>query len=639
VIERLKAVYATRPQDYPTGKEYARPDLSAAFRWHFYHDGAIERFADAQMRPHVESYNPLEGQGVRAEKDGAVQWQFVAEHATAGRQALRVVFGQQAVQSGRAVVRIQGIAGSDYFSQYLRARQMLGPACTYGPHFRWLKLDIFNPSDAPVRVRLSGVPLVLQPGFNVAAVKTADAVDRHYRCGFVDLPFEVVESAGDVTLFLDNAHMEQEVPAVLRERGKLFQFPARAEAKDAPVLWPGFTAVEYDTLYTAERTFGWTQPARTRVYHGHSFRSFENGLLWGHCSRLDSPLRVDLANGRYGIWLLAAPSTGFPWSSGGTVRVNGVEQTLFEPRDADQVRRLALGGESWDFRPGACVWEALVRPAYYPEARLLTADVTDGRLLLDFHSPVSLHALAIFPEADRAEAVKELGRLNFLLAESWDVSHPWIKGNYAARANDGHPYIGAHEEMIHPERIAERLAALPLSPEDVRRGYVLFQRGLADAVYPDSIPSPAETAVRELRCFAAPGEFECVTLGLLPLVERTGLRIRVGDLATRDGKQRIETARIDVRVSRYHQKTMQFGHHNHDYNYQEHYLIARPALDLVPGAARRVYFDIGVPADAAPGEYAGQVRIESADGQLLSAVPLVLEVLPLTLRQPPVWFA
>ena len=52
-----------------------------------------------------------------------------------------------------------------------------------------------------------------------------------------------------------------------------------------------------------------------------------------------------------------------------------------------------------------------------------------------------------------------------------------------------------------------------------------------------------------------------------------GLEVTVSDLALPEGKGRISAERIDLRMARQHQKTMQFGHHNHDYNYQEHYLV------------------------------------------------------------------
>lgn len=97
--------------------------------------------------------------------------------------------------------------------------------------------------------------------------------------------------------------------------------------------------------------------------------------------------------------------------------------------------------------------------------------------------------------------------------------------------------------------------------------------------------------------------------------------------------------RIDVRVSRYHQKCMQFGHHNHDYNYCEQYLVRRPRLDLHPGAARRIYLDIHVPTDSKPGRYVGTITIASATGQTLAALSIKLDVLPFTLDEPAIFLA
>ncbi len=77
---------------------------------------------------------------------------------------------------------------------------------------------------------------------------------------------------------------------------------------------------------------------------------------------------------------------------------------------------------------------------------------------------------------------------------------------------------------------------------------------------------------------------------------------------------------------------MEYGHHNHNYNFQEHHLVRRPRLDIYPGAARRIYIDVAVPADAPPGNYRGELRVLDAGGTTLATVPLELEVLPLTLR-------
>lgn len=625
----LLAAYAPKPPDYPAGKEYVRPDASAPFRWHFYHEGAVERCEDAKMRAHTDLLNPLEGEGAKAERGSPVKLTFAPDHATEGKQALRVEFPAAAVKAGKASVSIQAAAGPPTFSAYLRRGGHMPTGSCYWPHYRWLKLDAFNPQPGEIRVRVANVPLVLHPGANAVAVKTADAMGFQESSIVNAVTVEVVAPEQDATLFLDNARMEQEVPTAMKA---MLQFPGRDSADSAPLLWPGFTPVDADSLYSAERGYGWTGPKTKRQHSAHTFRSHEPGIVWGWCSGADCPFRVDLPNGSYGVCILAAPGR-VEWAKGLAVKLNGKEQLLLNPRTEAEVRQMALGGEAWDFRPGACVWEGLMRPAYYPPTNVLYADVADGHLLLEFPPTLALRAILVFAAAHKEQALKQLGRLNCLLAESWDVSHPWVKGSYAEKIR----YIGFHDEMLHPESIPDRLAALKLTEQDFDRGFLLFHRGLAEAVYPDTIPTPQEAAVKELRAFAAPGEREALALGILPLAAVQGIQVKVSELVAKDS--RIAADRIDVRVARYHQKTMQFGHHNHPYNYQEHYLVRRPSLDLWPGAARRVYLDVAVPADAKPGEYAGQVAIASAEGKTLAAVPLVLEVLPIALKDPLIYFA
>lgn len=632
-LASLLGSYATRPRDYPSGKNVATPDLAVPFRWHGYHEGAVAPFADARMLPHTDLLNPLEGEGVSVAPGSLVKFRFVEEHHTQGKQALRLDCPGQAIQGRKAVAAIRSIAGGPSLSEYLRARGMLNTAACYGPHYRWIKLDAFNPGQAEVRVRVAGVPFVLPAGHCTIAVKTVDAVDRGYGGAFNSIAVEVTGPAEDVTLFLDHLRVEQEIPTILSRRGLMLQFAARAEQRDPPVLWPGFSAIETGTMYSPDRRFGWVLPASKRQVVGHSFRSYENGLLWGRCQYPDSPLRIDLPNGRYGLLCLAAPSHNYSWSKGGVIKANGQELVFFPPRPESEVRRLALGGEEVDFRPGLCVWEALVRPAYYPATQVVEATVSDGRLLLELASTFSWHGLILFPIEDREVALKELGRLNYLLAESWDVSHPWIKADPARNLR----YIGLHEEMLQPETIPGKLKTLKLTETDWARGFVPFVRGLTEAVYHDTIPAPEEAGVKELAGQSAPGEQACLTLGLLPLREVRGLRVTVSDLVGEKG--RWPSARVQVRVARYHQKTMQFGHHNHDYNYQEHYLVKRPRLDLHPAAVRRVYLDVSVPADASPGKYAGRVEILSAEGKELTSLPLVLEVTSVALLDPPVFRA
>lgn len=628
-LRGLKAVYATRPQGYPTGKGHAQPDGTAAFRWHGYHDGALPRFDAAAMSVHVEPYNPLEGEGVSA--DPPVRFTFVAEHVSSEKKALRVEFPAEAIWAN-ARVQVKCVA-SPILSDYHKYR-----TSAYWSHYRWLKADAFNPADHAVRVRVCGVPLVLAPGNNLISVKTADAVGWRgdYPAWFMSVPIEVAGPPGgpgrDVVLFLDNFRMEQETPAVIARKGRMFQFPVKGGEKDsALMLWPGFTALEKDTLYTPERGFGWTQPASKRTYGGLSFRSNENGLIWCRCDNADAPLRFDVPNGRWGVWLFATPVHASVWTKGVSATVNGKAQLLFPARSQEELRRVALAGELWDYRPGSCLWTELVKDTYFPAARLLAADVKEGHVSLELPPGLALRAVILFPDEDRQEALREIGRLEYLLAESWDVSHAWVRGAFAQKDR----YIGVHDEMVRPETIPARLDALKLTEADFRRGVVSFRRALTDPMYPDTIPTPAERAAVWAVGFAAPGESECLTIGLLPLAERKGLRIEVSDLIAESGK--IPSTNLDVRVARYHHKCMEFGHHNHNYAFEEHFLVRRPRLDLHPGAARRIYLDVAVPKDARAGVYRGEFCLLDAGGPLVT-VPLALEVLPLTLETPAVFF-
>jgi hypothetical protein len=624
---RLVAEYATRPQDYPTGKEYARPDVSVAYRWHYFREAAVARHPDAAMLPHIDFYNPFEGDDVEA--GNQVKVQFVAEHVTQGKTALRADFSEASVKGGQARLTIR-----------CRTTSTLGKTKPFGlaefwAHYRWLKVDVFNLHDHEVRVRVARVPFVLHPGANIVAVKTVDAAG--YRGDYDALKssftFEVTGPNRATTLFLDNARMEQEVPKTVRGQGRLYHF-AGGEPQ-APILWPGFTMVAKDALYTPERGHGWTKAGVTRQQMGFTFRCMDHGFAWAWCRDIDAPFRIDIPNGRYGVAVRACPARGYDWKRGMAAKINGKEHILLDPMTEHEVRDLALAAEGWDYRPGHCTWKERVQPGCFPATRIVYADADAGHLLLDLPANINLMAIVVFPERIKDTALKELGRLEYLLAESWDVSHPLVRGELAAKDR----YIGMHEEQVDPESIPQRLQALKLTAVDFRRSFVPFARALTEAVYSDTIPMPEEVAAaRSLQCVAAPGTSECLTLGLLPLAERE-LHVRVRPLRGPGGAMLAESD-IGMRVAQQSSKVMQYGHHNHAFNFQEHYLIRRPGpagetrLTLVPGAARRLYLDLAVPAAARPGRYSGEIELLSSAGDLLAEVPLSLTVLEIRLDEP-----
>ncbi|HYF50932.1 MAG TPA: hypothetical protein VEJ63_16070 [Planctomycetota bacterium] len=644
-MQALLATYKTAPQGYPTGKDergipYAQPDTEAHFRWHFYNDDAIPRFEDAKMLTHSDPYHLMEeARGVTLDKGCPIRFSFVAENVFEGAKALKLEAPGDAIKSGNARIHVAGISGAPSHSKYFEGSGVTC-AAAYWSKYRWLRADAFNPGDKDIRVLLAGVPVRIPPGKSTIAVKTADATGHGLWDGLRgSICLEFRGPAADTTLYIDNVRMEQEVPETISKHGVMLQFPGRYDPARAPFTMPGFTPIEVGSMYEASKKAGWTQAATKRYYGLHiGDMNLQNPLLLGWCSNVDSPLRIDVPDGRYGVWLCAAPSKfGYnpleDLTKGRTIKINGADAMIIKPRTPQEIRRMALGGEAWDYRPGACIWEELVRPAYYPPTDVVYAQAKDGHLLLEIPPNVALGGIIVFPEQHKEAALKELGRLNYLFAESWEVAHPWVKADAALRGG----YIGTHEEALRPESIPERLAALKLDDADFKRGFRLFQRGLTEAVYSDTIPTAEEAAARELKCAAVPGERECMTLGVLPLVQTRGVRVSVS--ALKSAAAEIPPSALELRWSRQHHKTTSFGHANGDYTYQEHYLVKREQVDLHPAAARRLYVDVSVPQNIAPGVYSGTLTFTSAENKVLATVPLSVEVLGITLKQPHTIFA
>jgi hypothetical protein len=82
--QNLLAAYFPTPSGYPSGAEYAQPDLSVPYRWHYFREDAVASHADSKMTRFTGSYNPLEDSGVSS-YNGAT-FSFVDEHVTEGKR-------------------------------------------------------------------------------------------------------------------------------------------------------------------------------------------------------------------------------------------------------------------------------------------------------------------------------------------------------------------------------------------------------------------------------------------------------------------------------------------------------------------------------------------------------------------------
>jgi hypothetical protein len=137
----------------------------------------------------------------------------------------------------------------------------------------------------------------------------------------------------------------------------------------------------------------------------------------------------------------------------------------------------------------------------------------------------------------------------------------WLAGGPAVAAAprmDGNRSAGLEAISLVPKpvdrainRLAHRQPALPAGVKEVpyvettpepaltdgekQRGYMLFGRPTVEPVYPNTRPRPDER-LEALVAFAAPGQFEPVTLALYPIRPLVSLKVRVSPLSSPAGQ-------------------------------------------------------------------------------------------------------
>lgn len=178
--------------------------------------------------------------------------------------------------------------------------------------------------------------------------------------------------------------------------------------------------------------------------------------------------------------------------------------------------------------------------------------------------------------------------------------------------------------------VYEETAPAPeLSEQDRARGYVLFSRHWLDVVFPNSHPRPGER-VTALQAFAAPGEYEPLTLSVHALRDLVGAGVSVSALSC--GAGRIPSSSVAVYPVRCLDKRVTYSSTKYVKDMPV-LLERRPSADVGAKTCKRFWLDLHVPVDAAPGVYEGEVTF-AAQGVAPSVLPLRLRVLPFHLREP-----
>ena len=171
-----------------------------------------------------------------------------------------------------------------------------------------------------------------------------------------------------------------------------------------------------------------------------------------------------------------------------------------------------------------------------------------------------------------------------------------------------------------------------LTDAEKQRGYLLFARPTVEPVYPNTRPRPDER-LDALVAFAAPGQFEPVTLALYPVRPLVNLKVRVSSLACSAGE--IPADCVDVRLGTY----WNVGYP--PYTTVKTYrrtpeLLERVTVHSSPaGECQRYWLTIHVPDDARPGLYLGTVTVWDDGFDRALSIPIALRVLGFRLQKDP----
>ncbi len=376
--------------------------------------------------------------------------------------------------------------------------------------------------------------------------------------------------------------------------------PASVRAFDfgpeSQTVWPGFTPVSWNTLYSKESGYGFSREqggpgaARDDTFPTRLFRdwtAFENGEFL-----------VDLPPGRYRVWLVFS-DCGY-W--GGEYSQYTVRSVFAEGREMIGENRRDRGG-SWEPlylfqdvepKPGDDLAALYFDPLFRP--RTFEMEISDGRLDLSCKADAPwssrIAALAIYPAGD-AQAAAWIAKIE--------------SDNRAEFSREASPIeLPKAGPVPAGERNSNCLVFVPGTDEEVHFNYVPDAARLGGAV----------------RLAGAPGETVSGTFGLRPLKDLKTGRIRAGVLQGPGGAQlKIKTSVVRNLAKR--------GFNTLRWRLKPWYLHETDRIELPAELSRQFWLNVEVPEGAEPGLYRGEVQV-SARG-FSRGVRVELEVLPLRL--------
>ena len=394
----------------------------------------------------------------------------------------------------------------------------------------------------------------------------------------------LVFSVGDnppAPLFIDNVRLERDTSVEKVLFGGLYAFDFGTST--SPVL-EGFTAVTPSTLYTKGRGYGLSKAQVWRAFDVlqpdplyEDFICIEKGGI-----------AVDVPNGKYRVFVNYDNPSGF-WGEyqkyhERSILAEGAE-VVKDTMDFNAFTRKYYRFWNVEDSPSDNTFDKYQK-AYFSE-KSFDVDVADGQLNIDFvgeNWACSVSAVIIYPIEKREQGEKFMQYVQDRRRFYFD--------NYF-------------------KRILHTPTGEPLAPtaEDDGRGYVLFTRDFMDEIYYNDTPRKGEICTK-LEGSAFAGEYEPLTLAVLPLKDLGRVAVTVSDLA--NGPDKIVSTSVDVgyvsfRISRV---TMEGS----VYTISPRLIMPRNAIDMPKSIVRRFWVTVKTPADAKPGLYKGELVIAPEQG-------------------------
>jgi len=388
------------------------------------------------------------------------------------------------------------------------------------------------------------------------------------------------KSAGP--LFIANIRLERDDAPAKAAFDGLYAFDFGTGT--SPVM-DGFTQITPGTLYSKGRGYGLKNAKVWRA-----FDALQPDPLYQDFICIESGgLAVDVPNGTYHVFVNIDSPSGY-WGEYQTFAKRAIlaqgQPVVSETMTfADQVKKYFCFWDTEDL-PTENTFDKYQK-AYFHEKQF-DVTVTNGQLDLGFQGEnwaCSVSAVVIYPVEKASQGQKFL------------------------------QFVGDRRRFYFDnffKRTLHRPTGDPLTPttEDQARGYALFHREPMQDVYYNDTPKTGELCAN-LQAQAFAGEYEPVTLSLVPLRDLGNVTVTVSDLKGPGGT--IPSGDVDIGFVSY--RVTRVTAEGSVYTIKPRLLMPTNSVACPQGIARRFWLTVKTPADAKPGLYQGQVTVAPAKGR------------------------